>query len=238
MDRPSLSHLRLMAGKKRIALYGGTFDPVHLGHIEVATRISALFEIDELLFVPARVAPHKVTREVTPAIHRFAMLVLATQKDSRLRVSTFELEASDRSYTVDTLGHFESELGESAELFFVMGADSWSEITTWREWERLLTMANHIVVTRPGYEVNLEAGGAPLPDRVVDLRGSANLSHAFGKAEDKKIFVTDVVRNEISATEIRRAARENDFDRLARLVPAAVADYITKYKLYRETNES
>lgn len=238
MDRPSLSHLRPMAGKKRIALYGGTFDPVHLGHIEVATRISALFEIDELLFVPARVAPHKVTREVTPAIHRFAMLVLATQKHSRLRVSTFELEAPERRYTVDTLEHFESELGESAELFFVMGADSWSEITTWREWERLLTMANHIVVTRPGYEVNLEAGGEPLPDRVVDLRGLATMSHSFSETAGKKIFVTDVVMNEISATEIRRAARESDFDRLVRLVPATVADYITKYKLYRETNES
>ena len=82
-----------MNGRKRIAIYGGTFDPVHLGHMEVARRVSELFEIDELLFVPAQVAPHKLTRPVTPAIHRYAMLALATQEESRLLVSTFELEA-------------------------------------------------------------------------------------------------------------------------------------------------
>ena len=75
-----------MNGRRRIAIYGGTFDPVHLGHIEVAKKVSELFEIDELLFVPAQVAPHKLTRPVTPAIHRYAMLVLATQEDARLRV--------------------------------------------------------------------------------------------------------------------------------------------------------
>ena len=161
-----------MNGRKRIAIYGGTFDPVHLGHLEVAKRVSELFEIDELLFVPAQVAPHKLTRPVTPAIHRYAMLVLATQEEPRLRVSTFELEAPDRRYTVDTLAHFKSELGESADLFFVMGADSWSEITTWREWERLLTLVNHIVVTRPGYDINLDLVNASVRDRIVDLRGS------------------------------------------------------------------
>ena len=142
-----------MSGKKRIAFYGGTFDPVHLGHLTVASTVSRIFEIDELLFVPAWIAPHKRDREVTPAIHRYAMLALATQHDARLRISRFELEAPDRSYTVETLAHFRAELGESAELFFVMGADSWAEIKTWREWERLLTMTNHIVVTRPGYEI-------------------------------------------------------------------------------------
>src|SRR5688500_1616761 len=142
--------------KKRIAIYGGTFDPVHLGHIEVAKKVSQLFEIDVLLFVPAQLAPHKRTRPVTSGIHRYAMLVLATQEDSRLPVSSVEMEASDRRYTVDTLAYFNSKFGESADLFFVMGADSWSEITTWREWERLLTVVNHIVVTRPGYDLSVD----------------------------------------------------------------------------------
>jgi len=113
-----------MSGKKRIALYGGTFDPVHRGHLAVARTISQIFEIDELLFVPAWLAPHKRTRDVTPALHRYAMLALATQQDARLRISSFELESPDRSYTVETLAHFESELGNDAELFFLMGADS------------------------------------------------------------------------------------------------------------------
>ncbi|MEP6637206.1 MAG: nicotinate-nucleotide adenylyltransferase, partial [Acidobacteriota bacterium] len=216
-------------------LYGGTFDPVHIGHIEVATRISKLFEIDELLFLPAKLAPHKLTQEVTPAIHRFAMLVLGTQHDERLLVETYELDAPDRRYTVDTVAHFEAELGASADLFFLMGADSWSEITTWKEWQRLLTLSNHIVVTRPGYEVRLDAVGSDV--EVVDLRGASKIPD-LGETVNKRVFVTDEVMTEIAATEIRGAARDERFAQLAGLVPEAVAEYIIKYKLYRETNES
>ncbi len=226
-----------MNGKKRIAFYGGTFDPVHLGHLAVAKEVSRIFEIDELLFVPAWVAPHKRMREVTPAIHRYAMLALCTQDDQHLKISRFELEAPDRSYTVETLAHFEADLGGTAELFFVMGSDSWSEIRTWREWERLLMMTNHIVVTRPGFEVDL--GGMPpeIAARIVDVRGATLLTHGAAN-EGKKIFISDAVQVEISATEIRRRARERQFEQLEKLVPAAVADYILKYELYRETNES
>lgn len=227
-----------MNGRKRIAIYGGTFDPVHLGHIEVATKVSQLFEIDELLFVPAQVAPHKLTLPVTPAIHRYAMLVLATQEDPRLRVSTFELEAADRRYTVDTLTHFKSECGKSADLFFVMGADSWSEITTWREFERLLGLVNHIVVTRPGYHINLDLVNSQVRERIVDLRGSEQISKVVNDAGDEKIFITDAVMLEISATEIRRALRNDDWNQLTRLVPPSVAEYIRKYELYRESNEA
>ncbi len=224
-----------MSGKKRIALYGGTFDPVHLGHLAVARTISQIFEIDELLFVPAWIAPHKRSRDVTPALHRYAMLALATQQDASLRISSFELESPGRSYTVETLAHFEAELGESAELFFVMGADSWSEIQTWKEWHRLLTMANHIVITRPGYELELSGIDAEVAGRIVDLRKGLT---ARPTINGKQIFFTDAVQLEISATEIRRAARQQEFQRLRELVPESIADYIVKYELYRETNES
>ena len=226
-----------MNGKKRIAFYGGTFDPVHLGHLAVAKVVSRIFEIDELLFVPAWLAPHKRTREVTPAIHRYAMLALATQDDRQLKISRFELEAPDRSYTVETLAHFEADLAGTAELFFVMGADSWSEIKTWREWERLLMMTNHIVVTRPGFDIDLAGMPPEIAAKIVDVRGETNLTHDASK-EGKKIFISDAVQVEISATEIRRCAREKQVDQLEKLVPAAVADYILKYELYRETNES
>ena len=141
-----------MSAPKRIALYGGTFDPVHAGHVEVARKVAEVFEFARVVFIPAQVAPHKIGRPVTEPIHRYAMLALATQDDPRLLISTFELDAPDRRYTVDTVEHFQRELDPSTELFFIMGADSWSEITTWRDWERLLAMTNYIVVTRPGYE--------------------------------------------------------------------------------------
>ncbi len=226
-----------MAERKRIAIYGGTFDPVHLGHLEIARRVSELFEIDELLFVPALLAPHKLTSEVTPALHRYAMLVLATQEDPRLCVSTFELEAPNRRYTVDTLAHFQSKYGAFADLFFVMGTDSWAEIATWREWERLVTMVNHIVVTRPGYEVGSGAGLRSWPVEVVDLRGAVAKPPIVNGVKGK-VFITDAVQIEISATEIRRAARDNRYDLLAELATPPVAAYITKYKLYRDSNET
>jgi len=119
--------------RKRIAIYGGTFDPVHSGHLEIARRVTQLFGIGEFLFVPAMVAPHKMDREVSGALHRYAMLALATREDPRLSISSFELDGPGRQFTVDTLLHFRSLLPESADLFFVMGADSWAEFTTWRE---------------------------------------------------------------------------------------------------------
>jgi nicotinate-nucleotide adenylyltransferase len=126
----------MTAGRRRIAVYGGTFDPVHVGHAAVARSLLELFGLDELLFVPAFVAPHKRDRRVSPAFDRHAMLALATQGERRLRVSTVELSAPERPYTVETLTRFREGFGETARLFFVMGADSWEEITTWREWRR------------------------------------------------------------------------------------------------------
>jgi len=196
-----------MGAQKRIALYGGTFDPVHLGHLEIGRRVSQLFEIEKVLFIPAQMAPHKIGRPVTEPIHRYAMLALATQDDPRLAISTFELDAPDRRYTVDTVEHFQRTLGDDVELFFIMGADSWSEITTWREWERLLTLINYIVVTRPGYEP--------------------------GTAHGPNIFFTDVVMNDVSATSIRRLARAGRMEELAGLVPGPVLEYIKKYGIYQ-----
>lgn len=205
-----------MDQRKRIAIYGGTFDPVHMAHLEIGRRVSQVFEIDQFLFVPARQAPHKQDREPTSGFHRYAMLALATQSEPNLYVSTFELDAPGRQYTVDTLTHFRSHFDESTELFFVMGADSWAEITTWREWEKLTTLANLIVVTRPGVNLQVTEPGP----------GS------------KKVFVSDAVMMDVSATRVRAAAREDDEEHLNRLVPQEVANYIRKYGLYRNTNEA
>ena len=234
-----MSVLLKMEQRKRIAIYGGTFDPVHSGHLQIARKVLQLFAIDEFLFVPARVAPHKFDREVSSPLHRYTMLALATKADPRLCISTFELDAPERQYTVDTLFHFRTQLGELADLFFVMGVDSWTEITTWREWQRLLTLANLIVVTRPGHEFSAEHVGPAAAANVVDVCGLTEECATQGsQAGAQKIFVTDAVRLDVSATEVRTAARENLSERLEKLVPLEVADYIRKYKLYRNTHEA
>jgi nicotinate-nucleotide adenylyltransferase len=248
-----------MSAKRRTALYGGTFDPVHVGHLEVARRVSELFEIEKVLFIPAQMAPHKIGRPVTPAIHRYAMLALATQHEPRLSISTFELDAPDRRYTVDTVEYFQGVLDQSTELFFIMGADSWSEITSWREWERLLGMTNHIVVTRPGYEPTRTHVGA-LSERIVDLRTSLECGDSSplsphlerdvltkaatsrrtpkGRSDEQGIFFTDVVMNDASATNIRRLAAEGRIDELVEFLPGPVLEYIKKYGIYRNSNEA
>jgi nicotinate-nucleotide adenylyltransferase len=225
-----------MCARNRIALYGGTFDPVHLGHLEVAQRVCELFEIDKLLFVPAQVAPHKVGRPVSRSIHRHAMLVLATQGNKNLLVSTFELDKPDRSFTVDTLAHFQASFGDQADLFFIMGADSWSEISTWRDWERLLTIANHVVVTRPGYDI--EASNEQILERVIDLRSGTDLKRLEPLGRTGNIFITDIVKMDVSATQIRQAASDGRFEEIVKLVPKPVAEYLEKYGIYRKSNEA
>jgi nicotinate-nucleotide adenylyltransferase len=232
-----------MDQRNRIAIYGGTFDPVHRGHVAVARKVCELFVIDKFLFVPARLAPHKLAREVSSSLHRYAMLALATQTDAGLFVSSHELEGPGPQFTVDTLTHFRAERGALDDLFFVMGTDSWAEFTTWREWKRLTTLANLIVVTRPGYPFSPES--VPDGDSIIDVRGrtkesvSQTLDEAGNQSGAKalKVFVTDVVMEEVSATEVRRAARE-DSAVLEKLVPLEVANYIRKYGLYRNSNEA
>jgi nicotinate-nucleotide adenylyltransferase len=221
----------------RIALYGGTFDPVHVGHIAVARELTKLLALDEVLFIPAFVAPHKRGQQVTPALQRYAMLALATQNEPRLSISTVELDEPTKPYTVETLARMKSQAGAEAQLFFVMGADSWREITTWREWERVLEATNHVVVTRPGYELSTEHVTPAIRERVVDLRGLEQeaIAREIDNNAGTKIYVTDAVVMDVSSTAIRELARAGRSSEMARLVPPSVAEFIEKYKLYRKS---
>ncbi|MBA3806067.1 MAG: nicotinate (nicotinamide) nucleotide adenylyltransferase [Acidobacteria bacterium] len=225
-----------MNERKRIALYGGTFDPVHNGHLAVAQNVLNLFALDHVLFIPAHVAPHKRGRETTPGLERYAMLALATLAHERLRISTIELDAPERPYTIDTLTRLQTEVGQQARHFFIMGADSWADITTWREWERLLLSCDHIVVTRPGYELSTKHVTDLVRERLKDMRGASpeRVERELGESAGMKIYVTGAVEMDVSATEIRRAARAGLEDKVRALVPPPVADYIGKYGLYTE----
>jgi len=217
-------------GAKRAAIYGGTFDPVHNGHLKVARGVQKLFGLDEVILMPAYVPPHKRGAGITSAFHRFAMLALATEHDEGLTISTAELDQPDRPYAVDTVAYMQETLGSDCRLFFVMGADSWSEITTWREWRRLLTMCDHLVVTRPGYELPTD----DVRGKVVDVRGKNNVAiRAIVEAsQSPQVFVTDTVFEDVSATAIRAAAKNGQAE-LTTMVPREVAHYIEKYELYR-----
>ncbi len=228
---------------KRIAFYGGSFDPLHNGHLTIARALTEIFELDEFVFIPAFHAPHKKRKKPTSAFHRFAMIALATNAETKIKVSKMELDAPERPFTVETLTRLKNELPD-AQIFFVMGADSWAEINTWREWEKVLTLVNIIVVTRPDFEIEFSHVTHEIRERIVDLRGKFNAKaqrrkDVREKSKNKEqrtknkeqIFITDAVQIDISATEIRQKIRENTSD-WRELVPEEVAKYIEKYNLY------
>lgn len=212
---------------RRVAIYGGTFDPVHNGHLEVARHVLKLFELDELNFVPAYVPPHKRNAKITSAFHRFAMVALATEADQRLLVSTVELDEPGRPYAVETVARMKRN---DERLFFLIGADSWAEIATWHEWRELLQMCDLIVATRPGFEIASQAG-----IEIVDVRGMSQLNVAgvLKSESGPRVFVTDGAMVDVAATRIRAAIHAGDRRLLESMVPPSVANYIEKNGLYK-----
>lgn len=208
---------------KRIAYFGGTFDPVHNGHLSIARSLINIFELDEFVFLPAFHAPHKPDRQPTSEFHRFTMLCLATENDARISVSTLELDKREKRYTIDTLKELK-ERHPDDEIFFVMGADSWTAIRTWRDWENVLLSSNHIVVSRPGYEIKTDHVTDAVRERIVDQIGQ---THNTGP----RIYFTDAVEYDTSATELRDDLSDGVLDRESD-IPAVVAKYIEKYDLY------
>lgn len=213
---------------KRIAFYGGSFDPLHNGHLTIARKLLEVFELDEFVFIPAFHAPHKKDKKPTSAFHRYAMLCLATNDKASIKVSRMEIELPERPYSVETLTRLKNELTD-AQIFFVIGADSWQDITTWREWETVLTIVNIIVVTRPGYEIGFAHVTDKIRERIVDLRNKENKFEISNlKAQ---IYITDEVQIDVSATEIRQNIKGNIADWQAD-VPQEIVKYIKKYQLY------
>ena len=223
---------------ERIGIYGGTFDPIHYGHLRVAAAICEAFSLDRFLFVLAFVPPHKRERQISAPYHRYAMVVLATLNapqllKTKLAASTIELEAPARPYTIDTLTTLQNAQPE-AELFFVMGGDSFVEVNLWREYERLLTEFNIIVAIRPPSATLSAQHLSPIcQQRVVDLRGSKrpDLEVLAGATKSKQIFLTDYVSVNIAATQVRDAVRVGQ--PINQFVPPDVVRYIATYELYR-----
>lgn len=218
---------------KKIAFYGGSFDPVHVGHLSIARALSDSFDFEEFFFVPAFHAPHKKDKKPTSALCRYAMLAIATNNERRIKISTVELNAPERPFTFETQTKLKAELGVDAHLFFVIGADSWAEIDTWREWEKVLTLTNIIVVTRPGFEISDEHVTPEIKTRIVDLRGlgEPEISRILDENHSERVYITDAVCLNVSATGVRRMISAGESGWQA-FVPEEVVGYIEKYGLY------
>ena len=186
---------------------GGTFDPIHLGHLAAASEVAHAFGLDEVVFVPAGSPWQKSNRRVAPAEDRYLMTVIATAADARFSVSRVDIDRPGPTYTVDTLRDLHRAWGES-DTYFITGADALNDILSWRETEEVLRLAHLVGVTRPGHSLN-DPGIAP-----------------------GRVTLLEVPALAISSSDIRaRVARGAP---IRYLVPPGVESYIDKQGLYRE----
>lgn len=212
----------------RIGILGGTFDPVHQGHLEMATQVRSRLSLDWVELVPSYRPPHKLGPPVADAWHRFAMLILATDEMEGVRVSTIELETLDAAYSIETVSRLKQRWGRQADLYFILGADSFQDITSWKEYERLLNSCHVVVVSRPGYSLTAEHLPETARQRIVDLRERRIEVEAVGAYH---IYLCGEVWSPISSTMIRQAIKEGK--EVVGLMPA-VRRHIEKYRLYSE----
>ncbi|MFE1885039.1 nicotinate-nucleotide adenylyltransferase [Streptomyces diastatochromogenes] len=194
------------AGKRRLGVMGGTFDPIHHGHLVAASEVAAQFQLDEVVFVPTGEPWQKSHRKVSPAEDRYLMTVIATAENPQFSVSRIDIDRGGPTYTVDTLRDLRA-LNPDADLFFITGADALAQLLTWRDSEELFSLAHFIGVTRPGHHLT-DPG---LPEGGVTL--------------------VEVPALAISSTDCR--ARVAKGEPIWYMVPDGVVRYIDKRELYR-----
>ena len=220
-----------------ICLFGGTFDPIHRGHLEAARRAAKKYKLHRVEFVVSDVPPHKFRQQITPYLHRYAMVTLALAGEKIFFPST--LEAPDETasgsrfrYSIETVRRVKERLKKSDRLFFLIGIDAFAEIATWREPEALLRECEFIVVSRPGYRLGDVGRALPLalqPGRAI-LKGLEKAKTPHLLHAGLSVHLLDGVKVPISASEIRKTlAGGRSVDRF---VPPRVAEYIKKMKLY------
>jgi nicotinate-nucleotide adenylyltransferase len=188
-------------GSPRIGLLGGTFNPIHLGHLRMAESLCEAFS----LFIPSAIPPHKSQEGLSPGDLRLEMVRIATAGNPALGVSDLELRRGGTSYSVETLESLREEHGAGAELHFAMGDDAFAEIETWKEWPRIFTMTHIIVVARPG--AGERAPQDLLPVEARDAFCYSEKEDAFMHSSGKKVFFRDVGALPISSTIIREFVR-------------------------------
>jgi nicotinate-nucleotide adenylyltransferase len=211
---------------KRIGVLGGTFDPLHLGHLRAAEVAREALRLDKVLFVPASTPPHKAAPPVTDAEHRAAMLERALEGERFFEVSRVELDRGGRSYTIDTLEALEAAFPD-ARVFFVTGTDAFSEIRTWKSWQRLLEEHWFAVHERPGFPIEALRGVLP-PETPARLLADEELEPS---SEPRVLYLRRPMLP-VSSTSIRDSVRLNRSIRF--LVPDAVAAYIAENRLYHQ----
>ena len=201
---------------KSIAIMGGTFDPIHYGHLVTAEAVRHRFQVDKVVFIPTGKPAHKTDKAVTHNEHRYLMAVLATMRNENFEVSRIEIDRPGVTYTIDTIEQLKKLCRPDVRLYFITGADAIHQIMSWKESERLLSLCDFVAVTRPGYQKN-------------------QMFEEIGEIQDKyasRIHYMEVPALAISSSDIRSRAQRGM--PIQYLLPQEVVDYIHKFGLYQD----
>lgn len=197
----------------KLGIMGGTFDPIHYGHLAMAESAREIFKLEEVLFIPSARPPHKVGRQIASEAHRLMMTFLATKSNPYFNVSPMEMLRDGFSYTLDTINELHRKFGDSTELFFIIGSDALADLSTWHNSKELVGKAHFLTATRPCTSLNF--------DSLVDFFGDVALSH---------IHQFDTPGLDISSTVIRDKIKAGKSVKY--LLPEAVENYINNERLY------
>lgn len=201
---------------KRYGILGGTFDPIHNGHLFIAQTAMEELQLDKVIFIPNRISPHKIVENVTLPYHRVTMTEIGTVDNNSFYVSPIEIHRSGPSYTIDTIRELQMENPQSTSFYFITGADVFMELETWRDYRELIEVVTFVIVTRAGFS-------SQELDEKTDY---------FTKSLNGNIIRLRIPNLEISSTDIR--SRVKDGKNIKYLVPSGVAEYIQKHSLYKE----
>ena len=199
---------------QKVSILGGTFDPIHYGHLVTAEAVMHEYQIDQVLFIPSGQPPHKTEGQVTPADHRYLMTLLATETNPRFFSSRIEIDRKGYTYTIDTIRELK-EMYPGSEIYFITGADAFSNILSWKNPELLLSSCHFVAATRPGYS---RAKAAPQIEALMDRHADT-------------LHYLEVPALSISSSEIR--ARVKEGRPIKYLLPETVENYIYKHGLYQ-----
>jgi nicotinate-nucleotide adenylyltransferase len=215
-----------MRGARRLGILGGTFDPIHLGHLDAGDAACAALSLDAVLLIPAHDPPHRPIDPRASVYHRFALVSLAIAGRDAYRVSDMELVRQGPSYTADTLRSLHAEGWRASQLFFILGTDAFAEIAAWYGFPSFLDLAHFVVIARPG--TTIETAAARTPQLRARMCGAP---HGESVADaPSRIFLVEAQTHDVSSSAIReRIAAAQPIDDL---VPAPVARHILKHHLY------
>lgn len=212
-----------------IGVYGGTFNPIHFGHLRTAEEVYQKFKLSKVIFVPSSQPPHKTGEDISDPLHRLKMITLAITGNDHFSVSDLEVLRPGKSYTIDTLRELKKQNLE-ANFYFILGLDTFLEINSWHLWQELFAETNFIVTSRPGSPKR--AASKILPAEIAGRFKWSAQDKVFTHDSGRKVFYINVTSLDISSSAIRKMTAEGQSIRY--LLPRRAIEYILENKLYRK----